>query len=76
MSENRDLQGVTMRVCSRLFSRLLLAVFVAALAGGQAPVKRLVVLLIGPPGAGKSTQAAFLKSKYGLPPISSEELIK
>ena len=35
-----------------------------------------VVVLIGPTGSGKTTQAAFLQKRYGLPTISADELIK
>ncbi len=37
---------------------------------------RPVVVLIGPTGAGKSTQAEFLKKKYGFAVISVEQLIE
>lgn len=37
---------------------------------------RPVIVLIGPTGAGKSTQAEFLKKKYGFAVISVEQLIE
>jgi adenylate kinase family enzyme len=37
---------------------------------------RPVIVLIGPAGAGKSTQAAFLQKKYGFAVISAEQLIE
>ncbi len=37
---------------------------------------RLVVLLIGPPGAGKTTQAHNLSRKYKIPSISMSDLLK
>jgi adenylate kinase len=37
---------------------------------------RRVVLLIGPPGAGKTTQARNLSRKYGIPSISMADLLK
>jgi len=37
---------------------------------------RLVVLLIGPPGAGKTTQARNLSRKYKIPSISMSDLLK
>jgi 2-phosphoglycerate kinase len=36
---------------------------------------RRVVLLIGPPGAGKTTQARNLSRKYGIPSISMADLL-
>ena len=38
--------------------------------------RSLVVVLIGPTGSGKSTQAAFLQRRYGLPTISADDLLK
>jgi len=42
---------------------------------GQAPSK-MVLLIIGPPGSGKTTQAAKLKSKYKIPSISMADILK
>ena len=52
-----------------------LATFLLA-AGGLCADTRGVVLLIGPPGAGKSTQARNLSRKYKIPSISMSELLK
>jgi adenylate kinase len=35
-----------------------------------------VIVLIGPTGSGKTTQAAFLQSRYGLATIAADDLIK
>ena len=42
---------------------------------GQAPAK-MVLLIIGPPGSGKTTQAAKLKSRYRIPSISMADILK
>ncbi|NWF83173.1 MAG: nucleoside monophosphate kinase [Bryobacteraceae bacterium] len=42
----------------------------------QEASSRPVIVLIGPAGAGKSTQAEFLKKKYGFAVISAEQLIE
>lgn len=54
---------------------ILLAAFALALHG-QPLIQGPVVVLVGAPGAGKTTQAAALSKIYGLPVISSEDLIK
>src|SRR5689334_18075031 len=38
--------------------------------------RNLVIVLIGPTGAGKTTQAAFLQKRYGLPTITADDLLK
>jgi adenylate kinase len=38
------------------------------------PVK--VILLVGPPGSGKSTQAQFLSKKYGIRAVSMGDILK
>ena len=35
-----------------------------------------VILLVGPPGSGKTTQAQFLSKKYGIPAFSMSDLLK
>lgn len=38
--------------------------------------KAKVIILIGPPGSGKSVQADFLKKRYKIPPISMSQLLR
>ena len=46
-----------------------------SLAFGQ-PARPKIVILVGPPGSGKTTQAAFLSKKYGIPAFSMSDLLK
>jgi adenylate kinase len=62
----------------RRIAKSLARFFVAAgiLCGVALADTRLVVLLIGPPGAGKTTQARNLSRKYKIPSISMSDLLK
>lgn len=40
------------------------------------PGNSIVSIVLGPPGSGKTTQANFLKNKYGIPVFSAETLLK
>ena len=45
-------------------------------AGAALADTRMVVLLIGPPGAGKTTQAKRISRKYHIPSISMSALLE
>src|SRR5262245_20503554 len=61
-----------MRTSRRCWLILALGVMPAF---AQAPEKR-VILLLGPPGAGKTTQAGKLKSALAVPAISMSEVLR
>jgi adenylate kinase len=55
---------------------VLLAAPLFAVSIGQEIEKPLVLVLVGPPGAGKTTQASALQKKLRLPVITSDDLPK
>lgn len=57
----------------RVITLIALATFVA---GAALADNRMVVLLIGPPGAGKTTQSKKLSKKYGIPSVAMSDLLK
>ncbi len=59
-----------------MHSRRSFLCWTASAALAQKARKGQVILLVGAPGSGKSTQAAYLKKQYGLPTISAEQLIQ
>jgi adenylate kinase len=56
--------------------RLIPLALAMLLSGVIRADQRMVVLLIGPPGAGKSTQAHKLSKKYGIPSVTMSDLLK
>lgn len=50
------------------------ALFALSIACAETPAK--VILLVGPPGSGKTTQATFLSKKYGIPSFSMANILK
>jgi adenylate kinase len=60
----------------RAFLASSLAAGMPAFPQQKSAAKKMVIVLLGPPGAGKSTQAKAVKRVYGLPTISAAELLK
>jgi adenylate kinase len=61
-----------------VLKRLIFANFLlgAVINWAAPPSKPLVLILIGAPGSGKTVQSAYLQKEYGLPIISSDQLVK
>ena len=57
--------------CGVLFTLLF-----GAAAQSQSADKRFLILLIGPTGSGKTTQAEFLKKRFGIPTVAVDELVQ
>jgi adenylate kinase len=58
-----------------VLAALLCALISVSFASAQ-PVNTKVILLVGPPGSGKTTQARFLANKYGIAAFSMADLLK
>ena len=57
------------------FRNGILSLFLLALSVfAQSPGKGLVIVMIGPPGSGKTTQTEFLQKKYAIPALAGNEL--
>ncbi len=57
-------------------TRRILPLFLCAAAIAAGADHRFVIVLIGPTGSGKTTQADFLKRRYGIPSINITEIIQ
>ena len=55
---------------------LALTLGFGALLHAQTTDKRFLIVLIGPTGSGKTTQAEFLKQRFGIPTITVDDLIQ
>lgn len=54
--------------------RHALFVLAAGAARAQAPGHGLVIVLVGPPGSGRSTQAGYLRKRYRIPVVDIDKL--
>jgi adenylate kinase len=58
---------------------ITIAIFSAAIAISIASAQQaspIVILMVGPPGSGKTTQSKLLEKKYGIPTFSMADLLK
>jgi adenylate kinase len=69
-------QEVGMRSLRTLGCVVALALAFGTTGYGQSADKRFLIVLIGPTGSGKTTQAEFLKKRFGIPTIAVDDLIQ
>jgi len=55
---------------------VLFTIFLASAAQSQTAGQQFLIVLIGPTGSGKTTQAEFLKKRFGIPAVTVDELIE
>src|SRR5215471_14886590 len=65
-----------MRSLCRIGFGVALALAAGAAAHAQSVDKRFLIVLIGPTGSGKSTQAEFLKKRFGIPTVAVDDLVQ
>ena len=64
-----------MRSVRKIAYGVALALLFGATASAQAATKRYLIVLIGPTGSGKTTQAEFLRKRFAIPTIAVDDLI-
>ena len=65
-----------MRLLRTIGYGVALTLILGATAQSQGADKRYLIVLIGPTGSGKTTQAEFLKKRFGIPTIAVDDLIQ
>jgi len=55
---------------------VMFTLFLGSPAQSQTADKRFMIVLIGPTGSGKTTQAEFIRKRFGIPTISVDDLIQ
>ena len=57
-------------------SGVVFTMFVGAAAQPQTADERFLIVLVGPTGSGKTTQAEFLRKRFGIPTVAVDDLIQ
>ena len=65
-----------MKLPRKISFGVVLTIALSATLRSQSADKRFLIVLIGPTGSGKTTQAEFLKRRFGIPTIAVDELIE
>jgi adenylate kinase len=65
-----------MKSLRRIGRAVVLTLLFGAAVQSQTADKRYLILLIGPTGSGKTTQAEFLRKRFGIPTVTVDDLIQ
>jgi adenylate kinase len=69
------MKGDPMTLIRAIRYSALLSLLLCSAAQSQTADRGRIVVLIGPTGSGKSTQAEFLKKRFGIPIVAADDLI-
>ena len=65
-----------MKTLRRIGCGILFTLVLSVTAQSQTADQRFLIVLIGPTGSGKTTQAEFLRKRFGIPTVGVDDLVQ